>query len=472
MVRTYSRHDAGQDNSSRSRVFSIAEFSANESWRPGTQGLRLSPICLFFESTSQTALWLANCKRGRMKRTPPSALYGASDDFNFFIHDLATSFRIEVEGNLSRKAVMQIEQSWHTASSVIGTRALVIAIGDVRSVDPEGHALVRKWHQAGARFVTKSPSAPQWVSAIAGQPVISDQEGAEAEAAKKHDCAWFRAMALAFVPLIALLFPAKAIAASLEPAASKAWNDYVDSANVRMEQRLAPGKTFLWVDEALGRLAQVRSGEIVVAPVGPQNPKKVPSGLIHDWVGAAFIPDVTLNDVLHVVRDYARYKDSYQPNVVDSKVIATSESKDRFSMLLMNKALFLKTAIDTDYESRFVTVDDRRLYSVSRTTRVQEIEEYGAPGQRALPEGVGHGLIWRLFNITRYAERDGGVYLELEVVGLSRDIPASVRWLVEPIVRRVSRGSLATSLRQTENAVRMHAELADGKSGRQGNLFK
>ena len=133
-------------------------------------------------------------------------------------------------------------------------------------------------------------------------------------------------------------------------------------------------------------------------------------------------------------------------------------------MLLMNKALFLKTALDTDYESSFVPVDGRRLYSVSRTTRVQEIEEYSTPGQRALPEGVGHGLIWRLFNITRYVERDGGVYLELEVIGLSRDIPSSVRWLVEPIVRRVSRNSLSTSLRQTENAVRMRAELADRKS--------
>jgi hypothetical protein len=394
-----------------------------------------------------------------MKRAAAEPRYGGSDDFNFFIHDLATSFRIELEGNLSRKAVMQIEQSWRTASSVIGDRTLVIFLGNVGSVDPEGHALIHKWHQAGARFVTKSLPARQLVSAITGQPVTSEIEGA-----RNDDSAWLRTLALVLVPLMALLFPAKAIAANLEPAASKAWDDYVNFANLRMEQRLAPGKTFLWVDEAPDLRARVRAGEIVVYPAGPQNPKKVPSGLIHDWVGAAFIPDVSLNEVLQVVRDYAGYKDSYQPNVLDSKVIATGESKDRFSMLLMNKALFLKTALDTDYECYFVPVDDRRLYSVSRTTRVQEIENYGAPGQRALPEGVGHGLVWRLFSITRYVERDGGVYLELEVIGLSRDIPGSVGWLVEPIVRRVSRGSLSTSLRQTENAVRRHAELTNRKS--------
>ncbi len=69
-------------------------------------------------------------------------------------------------------------------------------------------------------------------------------------------------------------------------------------------------------------------------------------------------------------------------------------------------------------------------------------------------------MIWRLFGITRYLERDGGVYLEVEVIGLSRDIPASLRWLVEPIARRISRGSLSTSLRQTENAVRLRTGLA------------
>jgi hypothetical protein len=156
--------------------------------------------------------------------------------------------------------------------------------------------------------------------------------------------------------------------------------------------------------------------------------------------------------------------------VIDSKVIATSEAKGRFSMLLLNKSLFLKTAFDTEYESCVVHVDERRLYSVANTTRIQEIEEYGTPGQRILREGEGNGIIWRLFGITRYVERDGGVYLELEAIGLSRDIPASLRWLVEPIVRRISRGSLSTSLQQTENAVRLRAELANHKAGNGGSI--
>lgn len=396
-----------------------------------------------------------------MKRKTTHAAADGSDDFDLYIHDRPTSFHLEIEGSLCGIAARQVEQAWCTASSTLGNRALVVAVGDVSSIDPFGRALLRKLRDAGAQFVAGSPLAKTLIGSIVGQPVIS--------AMRVNRCAgWnrFRAYALPMIPLITLCFPATMNAASLAPATSKAWEEYIESESMRMEQRLSPGRTFLWVDEVPDRLARVRAGEVVVSPIGPQNPKRVPSGLIHDWVGAIFIARVTLKDVLEVVSDYARYKDLYHPTVVDSKVIATSEARDRFSMLMVNKSLLRKTAFDADYESCYVHVDDRRGYSVSRTTRIQEIEEYGTAAQHVLNEGDGSGIVWRLFGITRYVERDGGVYMEFEAVGLSRDIPGSLRWLVEPIVRHVSRGSLSTSLRQTENAVRLRVELANGKTGR------
>lgn len=87
-------------------------------------------------------------------------------------------------------------------------------------------------------------------------------------------------------------------------------------------------------------------------------------------------------------------------------------------------------------------------------------------GQRALREGEGNGFIWRLFSITRFEEREGGVYLELEAMALSRYIPVSLRGIVDPIVRRIVRrisiSSLATSLRETERAVRSGMAVASG----------
>jgi hypothetical protein len=264
--------------------------------------------------------------------------------------------------------------------------------------------------------------------------------------------------------LLALFCPASVVAASLGPATSQAWDDYVDSANRRMEQRLTPDRPFLWVDEVPDRLARVRAGEVLVSPASEQNPRRVPSGLIHDWIGAVFIPNATLAGVVQVVSDYARYKDFYNPTVVESKPIATGEETGRFSLLLINKSLLSKTAFDTDYESCFFRVDAQRGYSISSTTRIQEVEEYGTPLQHLLPVGEGRGLIWKLFSIARYVERDGGVYVELNAIALSRDIPASFRWLVEPVVRRVSRGALLTTLQQTESAVHSSAALALGRA--------
>ena len=135
-------------------------------------------------------------------------------------------------------------------------------------------------------------------------------------------------------------------------------------------------------------------------------------------------------------------------------------------MVLISTSYLPKTALDADYESCYVHVDDRRAYSITRATRIQEIEEYGTPTQQVLHEGEGNGIIWKLFSITRYVERDGGVYLEFEAIGLSRDIPASLRWIVEPIVRRISRSSLSTSLQQTAQAVSFQVEAAKrNKSG-------
>ena len=95
-----------------------------------------------------------------------------------------------------------------------------------------------------------------------------------------------------------------------------------------------------------------------------------------------------------------------------------------------------------------------RFYTTSRTTRVREIDDYGEPGEHTIPEGQGGGYIWKMFSIARVQQRDGGVYVEFEAIALSRDIPVAARLFVDPLVRRVSRNSLLTSLQQTDQALR------------------
>jgi len=249
------------------------------------------------------------------------------------------------------------------------------------------------------------------------------------------------------------LAPVSVFGADLKPETIQQWEEYIKIADRRNTNHLARGNAFLISDEIAGQSAKLRDGAIVVNPAGPHNPLKVPSGLIHDWIGAAFVPNATLAEVLPVLRDYDRYKEYYRPHVIESRLIAGAEFEDQFSLLLVNRSVVAKTALDTSYQTSFTRVDDRRCYSIGEATSIREITDYDTPAQHMLPENHGTGLIWRLHNITRIEERDGGVYIELEAIALSRDIPAALRWVIEPIVRRVSRSSLETSLQQTKGAV-------------------
>jgi hypothetical protein len=120
---------------------------------------------------------------------------------------------------------------------------------------------------------------------------------------------------------------------------------------------------------------------------------------------------------------------------------------------MLNRALFAKSALASEWRDRYVRVNDRQCYSLAYSTSLQEIENYGSPAERKLPVDAGSGYIWRLYSFSRFEQRDGGVYVELEAIALSRDIPAAFRWLIDPIVRRVARGSVFTSLIETRAAV-------------------
>jgi hypothetical protein len=169
--------------------------------------------------------------------------------------------------------------------------------------------------------------------------------------------------------------------------------------------------------------------------------------------GAGFVPNVKIEDILRVVRDYDRYKDVYRPGVIDSAFRRTDGMQDFFFMRLANRSVVAKTALDTEGVASYIRVDDKRWYGISNTTEIREIDKFGTEEQRTLPPDDGTGLIWRLSSITRLEERDGGVYAELEAIALSRDIPVAFRLFVTPIVRRLSRDSLATSLHQTKVAI-------------------
>jgi hypothetical protein len=276
-----------------------------------------------------------------------------------------------------------------------------------------------------------------------------------------------RYVATAFLFQFLLFVPAISRATELREETLKVWDEYVHTANVRMERRIHGDGEFLWIDEVPGRAQRVREGQIVVAPADSASPK-VPHALIHDWVGAVFIPEATIDDVFAVVNDYDRYHEIYKPAVIDSKLLESLGSERKFSMVMMQRVLSVTAAVDGEYRSGCSQVDAQRWYCISYSTCLREIKNFSQANERELPPDQGNGYVWRLYSITRFQQRDGGVYAEVEAIGLSRDIPAEIRWLVKPIVERLPRNAVSLTLEQTRNSVRTTIDASRESSRRPG----
>jgi hypothetical protein len=240
--------------------------------------------------------------------------------------------------------------------------------------------------------------------------------------------------------------------AVLKPETVQAWHEYVEAADGRAQAQTGNSKPFLWIDQEPERRARVQGGEVAVEPFGGLGTQDAPDGLIHDWVGAIFIPNATAESVLAVLEDYNRYYEIYKPVVKDSRALGSTDSGFEFSMTWHRRVLFVNVGMRGWYRSREFAVDARRGYAIADATCIRQIEERNH-SQQLLPSDTGSGYLWRVHSITKYEERDGGVYLEIEALALSRDIPESVKWLVSPVVNRMSISSLETTLKQTRDAV-------------------
>lgn len=246
-------------------------------------------------------------------------------------------------------------------------------------------------------------------------------------------------------------------AAELNQQALAAWEDYIASVRVRMQERLNGKLPFLWIDEDSTRRQRLSSGDIVISPMGTNHPLSVPHGLIHHWIGAVFIPCATIQDLAAVVGDYGRYSEIYRPTLIKAELLDSTGDEQKFSILWVQRVLLVTAAFYTELDSNYFALNSRQGYMTFSTSRVQQIENYREQNERKLAPDEGSGYLWRLVSFARFEERDGGLYLELEVIGLSKDLPGSLRLLLKPVIEHVPRQALATKLDQTRQAIRSRA---------------
>jgi len=266
----------------------------------------------------------------------------------------------------------------------------------------------------------------------------------------------------------ATLYPAAAdFAQGAEPEPAKlhantweAFHRYVRLTETRNAEELKRGTNLLWIDElpAAERAeayAALQRGEVEMKKLETRDGGKEiasPAGIIHHWVGVVFISGAKLGDVLGMLEDYDKHSVYYGPDVERSKI--ESRNGDHFRVFLrFRRHKVITVVLNTEHDIQYFRDGPERAHSRSSAVRIAEVENAGKKDEREKPPGEDGGFLWGMETWWRMEERDGGVYVQSEVVSLTRDIPVLLKWMIEPFVTSVPKETLSATLVASRKAV-------------------
>jgi hypothetical protein len=162
-------------------------------------------------------------------------------------------------------------------------------------------------------------------------------------------------------------------------------------------------------------------------------------------------------DVERLLRDFNGYPKVFAPQVERVRILGPQDGRGQEALRVVEMRVrqkhVLTVVMDTTYDVTFGRLDARHGWSASRSTRVAEIDGAGTAAERVLGAGEEHGFLWRQNTYWSCEERDGGVYVQVESVSLSRTIPRGLGWAVGPFVESVPRESLEFTLRAVSSAL-------------------
>ena len=245
-----------------------------------------------------------------------------------------------------------------------------------------------------------------------------------------------------------MVISASAIAVEPSSAALAGFNSYAAKVENRLaREHLSP--TFIYPENR----ARLRSGELIIEQLTPAGGDNLPSALLHDWRGTAFVPGATVPDFERLMEDFNAYPQHYAPQVISARVL--SRQGEHFNVLMRVRQQHVITVVmDTKYDVDFLRLDGLHGYSISRSKQIDEIASPGTRDKYALSPGAAHGFLWRLNTYWSYAQQDGGLLIQIESVSLTRSIPAGLGWAIGPFVESVPRNSLEFTLQSTCRALR------------------
>ena len=254
-------------------------------------------------------------------------------------------------------------------------------------------------------------------------------------------------------------YPAPA-PANLSYPIKQAFERYVTLTDERNAEELSRGTPFLWVDalpepRRSQTYAAMKRGDVVIDKLETRdkgNAIQCPGGLIHHWVGALWIPGATLAQTLALVQAYDRHVQVYSPFELRSQILERHGDNFRVLIRYLRKKV-ITVVLDTIFQIDYHTLDATHAWSRGRTESVREINNHDTPSESSFPEGQDGGYLWGIANYWRFAERDGGTYVQSESISLTTRVPAGLGWLIEPFIKSVPRESIEEILQDTRKGV-------------------
>jgi hypothetical protein len=262
----------------------------------------------------------------------------------------------------------------------------------------------------------------------------------------------------ALVSIVLLSVAGVGRAAELKPATAAAFDHYIQITEREMGSDSAT--KFLHVDrlpadQRDAEYARLRGGEVISERLQTlENGNAIPiaGGMIHHWLSVAFVKGTTLHQTLVFLQDYDHQGKHYSPDVQRSKLL--QRNGDEFKIFLrLRKHKVVTVLLNSEYDVKYTTIDQTHANSRSISTRIAEVENADKPDGPEKPVGNDDGYLWRLNSYWRFYEHDGGVYIQLEAVSLTRDIPTGLGWVVSPFVTSIPKESLAFTLTRTRDAL-------------------
>ena len=268
-----------------------------------------------------------------------------------------------------------------------------------------------------------------------------------------------RTLSLLSAALLLLAAP-RWLRAEPTPAAVAVFNAYTQAVESRLAQQHRSSNAFLAPVSSGSNDAELRlrRGEFILerltpARLTPASADGLYGALLHHWRGTAFVPGATAADFERLIRDFDSYPQHFAPQVLQARVLSQDGDHMQAWMRIRQRHL-ITVVMDTAYDISAGRLDAQHGYSLSRSTHISEIDAPGTRTEHALSSTEEHGFLWRLNTYWSYEQRDGGLYVQIEAVSLTRSIPRGLDWAIRPYIESIPRESLEFTLRSASNAIR------------------